>query len=193
MGKDKYENEELIKYGWENDVWFHVDKLSSAHVYLRLPSNSYDWTEIPLEVLKDCAQLTKANSIEGNKKNNITVIYTPWSNLKKTNGMETGQVTFHKQNIVKRVHVEQRINEIINRLNKTKIEEYPDLEEQKIVNEKEIRKAQRTAEKLKKLEEMQRNDVTKNTGSYVDNMVEGDMKSNRQLQEEGFDIEDDFM
>ena len=32
----KYENEDLIKWGWPEDVWFHVDKLSSAHVYLRL-------------------------------------------------------------------------------------------------------------------------------------------------------------
>lgn len=30
------ENEELIKYGWPCDIWWHVDKLSSAHVYLRL-------------------------------------------------------------------------------------------------------------------------------------------------------------
>ena len=36
MGRDKYENEDLIKYGWPEDVWFHVDKVSSAHVYLRL-------------------------------------------------------------------------------------------------------------------------------------------------------------
>jgi predicted ribosome quality control (RQC) complex YloA/Tae2 family protein len=36
MGKDKYENEDLIKYGWPEDVWFHVDNLSSAHVYARL-------------------------------------------------------------------------------------------------------------------------------------------------------------
>lgn len=32
MGKDKVENEDLIKYAFEQDVWFHVDKLSSAHV-----------------------------------------------------------------------------------------------------------------------------------------------------------------
>ena len=36
MGKDKYENEDLIKYGFQEDVWFHVDDMSSAHVYLRL-------------------------------------------------------------------------------------------------------------------------------------------------------------
>ena len=36
MGKDKYENEDLIKYGIPEDIWFHVDDMSSAHVYLRL-------------------------------------------------------------------------------------------------------------------------------------------------------------
>ena len=30
MGKDKYENESLIKYGWPEDIWFHVDNLSSV-------------------------------------------------------------------------------------------------------------------------------------------------------------------
>lgn len=35
-GRDKHETEELIKYGWDEDVWFHVDKLSSAHVYQSL-------------------------------------------------------------------------------------------------------------------------------------------------------------
>lgn len=35
-GKDKHENEILIQYSWPEDVWFHVDDLSSAHVYIRL-------------------------------------------------------------------------------------------------------------------------------------------------------------
>lgn len=35
-GFDKYENEELLKHFWEGDVWFHVDKHSSAHVYVRI-------------------------------------------------------------------------------------------------------------------------------------------------------------
>ena len=100
MGKDKFENEDLIKFGWQNDVWFHVENLSSAHVYLRLPDASMKWDAIPQDLLTDLAQLTKSNSIEGSKKDNITVIYTPWSNLKKTAGMETGQVSFFKDKMV---------------------------------------------------------------------------------------------
>ena len=36
MGKDKYENEYLLKHFLPIDIWFHVDNYSSAHVYLRL-------------------------------------------------------------------------------------------------------------------------------------------------------------
>lgn len=62
-------DENLIKNGWLEDVWFHVDNLSSAHVYLRIPEGA-DWTfeTLPAQVVQDCAQLTKANSIEGNKR-----------------------------------------------------------------------------------------------------------------------------
>jgi len=57
-------DEELIKYGWDEDVWFHADNLSSAHIYLRMPEGQ-DWESIDKALLIDCAQLTKANSIEG--------------------------------------------------------------------------------------------------------------------------------
>lgn len=33
----------------------------------------------------------------GNKKDNVTVIYTPWSNLKKDGSMAVGQVSFKDQ------------------------------------------------------------------------------------------------
>ena len=33
----------------------------------------------------------------GNKMNNVDVVYTKWANLKKTQGMDVGQVGFHKQ------------------------------------------------------------------------------------------------
>lgn len=45
-------------------MWFHVDKLSSAHVYLRL-KGEMKWDEIPEDLLEEIGQLTKANSIEG--------------------------------------------------------------------------------------------------------------------------------
>lgn len=46
-------------------------------------------------MLDDAAQLVKHNSIEGNKINDLDIVYTMWSNLKKTDGMEVGQVAFH--------------------------------------------------------------------------------------------------
>ncbi|KAH7884997.1 cytoplasmic protein [Phlebopus sp. FC_14] len=131
MGKDKVENEDLIKYAWPQDVWFHVDKLSSAHVYLRMP-DEMTWEAIPEPLLKDCAQLVKANSIEGNKKDNLTIIYTPADNLKKQGDMAVGQVSFHNDKRVKRIHVAKRENPIVNRLNKTKVEKQVDHEQEKI-------------------------------------------------------------
>ena len=52
-----------FRWGWPEDVWFHVDKLSSAHVYLRLePGQTIADIQEPL--LQDCLQLVKENSIE---------------------------------------------------------------------------------------------------------------------------------
>lgn len=67
----------------------------------------------------------------GNKKDNITIIYTPWSNLKKDGSMAAGQVTFHNQKLVRKIHVKQRENPIVNRLNKTREEKFPDLRAEK--------------------------------------------------------------
>merc|ERR1712004_769114 len=106
MGFEKCENEELIKWGWPEDVWFHVDKLSSAHVYLRLNKGQVI-DDIPASVLEDAAQLVKANSIQENKMNNIDVVYTMWSNLKKTAGMEVGQVGFFREKEVRKIRVEK--------------------------------------------------------------------------------------
>ena len=100
-GFDKFENEELIKFAWENDIWFHVDKHSSAHIYLRMPENMTIDT-IPPPLLYECAQITKENSIEGCKLNNITIIYTPASNIHKDGSMDVGSVTFKQDKLVKR-------------------------------------------------------------------------------------------
>ncbi len=62
MGADKHENDKLIRWGWPEDVWFHVDKLSSAHIYLRLREGE-TLDDVPEAVIQDCAQLCKQNSI----------------------------------------------------------------------------------------------------------------------------------
>ncbi|WWC61022.1 uncharacterized protein I303_103600 [Kwoniella dejecticola CBS 10117] len=133
MGRDKVENEELLKYGLPTDIWFHVDKLSSAHVYLRqTPEQSHgEWDKLPPALVMDLAQLVKANSIEGNKKDNVTVIYTPFTNLKKSGDMAVGQVSFHADKKVKRIRVPTRDNAIVNRLNKTKVEREVDHESER--------------------------------------------------------------
>ena len=147
MGLDKFESklfavsflftlkfmlldEHLIKWGFPEDVWFHVDNLSSAHVYLRLGKGE-TLDDIHESVLIDACQLVKANSIQGNKMNNLDVVYTMWENLKKTASMEVGQVGFHNPKLVRKVRIEKRINEIVNRLNKTKVELQPDFQKER--------------------------------------------------------------
>ncbi|KAF2952286.1 hypothetical protein DAI22_01g325950 [Oryza sativa Japonica Group] len=190
MGADKNENEELIK--------FHVDKVSSAHVYLRLKKGeSID--SICDGLLEDCAQLVKAHSIQGNKMNNVEVVYTPWSNLKKSPSMDVGQVGFHNTRMVRVVIVEKRVNEIINRLNKTRVERRPDLKAEKDASnaaEKAERKMQlkekRRREEMERLEKERRAEIR----SYKGLMVAEKMTSNRQIASAGNsmqEMEDDFV
>ncbi|XP_013418284.1 coiled-coil domain-containing protein 25 [Lingula anatina] len=191
MGVDKYENEDLIKWSFPEDVWFHVDKLSSAHVYLRLqPGETID--AIPQAVIQDCAQLVKANSIQGCKMNNIDVVYTMATNLKKTQGMEVGQVGFHKHKEVVTVHVEKKLNEIVNRLNKTKEEKHPDLRalrEERDRREREDKKQTERERKQKEKEEQKRKEEEAKLRSYDSLMTPSNMTSN---QDSGNDS-DDFM
>ncbi|KAJ4517699.1 hypothetical protein HRR78_003537 [Exophiala dermatitidis] len=174
---------------------FHVDNLSSAHVYLRLkPGES--WTSIPQALLEDCAQLTKANSIEGNKKDNVTIIYTPWSNLRKDASMATGQVSFHDPKKVKKVHVAARQNPIVNRLNKTRVEKFPDLQAEKEADLKEKRKAeriQREQQKAKDREERKKREELRwqKDHAYDDIMREEYMVSNQDRDASFY--EDEFM
>lgn len=81
----------------------------------------------------------------GNKKDNVTIIYTPWSNLKKDGSMAVGQVSFHDDRKVKKVLVRERENAIINRLNKTKVEKHPDLKQEKDDRLRELRKRDQAA------------------------------------------------
>nr|CAG4644387.1 EOG090X0G3O [Lepidurus arcticus] len=192
MGEDKFENEELIKWGWPEDVWFHVDKLSSAHVYLRLhPGQTID--DVPAAVLEDAAQLVKANSIQGNKMNNLEVVYTMWSNLKKTPSMEVGQISFHKDKEVRKIRVDKRVNEIVNRLNKTKEEKKLDfrlLREERDREEREDKKRILREQKEREKEDERKRQDDAEFRSY-DRLMKADyMKTNK---EDSANDSDDFM
>ena len=75
-----------IVLGHPEDVWFHVDNLSSAHVYIRMKSsntnnNNGSITSMTIddlhdELILDCATLVKANSIAGCKVRTGTVATT---------------------------------------------------------------------------------------------------------------------
>ncbi|KAF8400799.1 hypothetical protein HHK36_014101 [Tetracentron sinense] len=165
MGLDKHENEDLIKYGFPEDIWFHVDKMSSAHVYLRL-NKGQTIDAISEGLLEDCVQLVKANSIQGK---------------------------------VRTVRVEKRVNEIVNRLNKTKVERKPDLKaEREAVNaaERAVRKLQLRDKKRR--EEMERLEKEKQAEirSYKGLMISDKMTSNKQIASTNKslqELEDDFM
>mmetsp|Transcript_10389 Transcript_10389/g.16960 ORF Transcript_10389/g.16960 Transcript_10389/m.16960 type:complete len:213 (-) Transcript_10389:643-1281(-) len=199
MGEDKYENEKLIRWGWPEDIWFHVDKLSSAHVYIRMNSGE-TIDDIPPDLLEDCAQLVKQNSIQGCKESNVTVVYTPWANLKKTGSMDVGQVGFFNDKMVRSVKVDKKKNEIINRLEKTRIETHPDFAQQR-----EARDAKERAEKKDLLKKKQHEDVVAmaeakkvaDLKSYTSIMKEEKMKSNKDLQaktiEDVRQLEEDFL
>ncbi|PSS20539.1 hypothetical protein M430DRAFT_120410 [Amorphotheca resinae ATCC 22711] len=196
VGKDKVENEELIKFGWEEDVWFHVDKLSSAHIYLRMNEGD-SWEAIPEPLLVDLGQLTKANSIEGNKKDNVTVIYTPWSNLKKDGSMAVGQVSFKDPKKVKRILVPQRENPIVNRLNKTRVEKFPDLYTEREEKLKAMRKRDHAAKLERKKEEariaQERKEKKWQKDHAYDELFQGPDLEEANNQNRGEDWEDDFM
>ncbi|KAF4617636.1 hypothetical protein D9613_005855 [Agrocybe pediades] len=195
MGRDKVENEELIKYAWPQDVWFHVDKLSSAHVYLRM-SEGMTWESIPTALLTDCAQLVKANSIEGNKKDNLTIIYTPADNLKKTGDMAVGQVSFHNDKKVKRVHVATRENPIVNRLNKTKVEKVVDHEQERVDRLKKENAAKRAAAAEKKKQDAElakAREAEKAARSYDSLFNVAEDEYDYGPRKTGKELEEDFM
>eukprot|EP01033_Poteriospumella_lacustris_P003608 gene3607-2601_t len=153
MGADKYENEDLIKYGLPEDLWFHVDDMSSAHVYLRLNKNQR-LEDVSPETIMECAQLVKANSIEGCKLREVYVIYTRWRNLHKSNNMEVGAIGFHDRTKVKRMKVEKD-NTIVNKINKTKEIRFPNLQELQEQRAAEFRAEQRVEKQQQKQAEKQ--------------------------------------
>mmetsp|Transcript_15627 Transcript_15627/g.21916 ORF Transcript_15627/g.21916 Transcript_15627/m.21916 type:complete len:212 (-) Transcript_15627:152-787(-) len=196
MGRDKFENELLIKYGWKKDVWFHVDDLSSAHVYLRLPKG-VKLDTIPEAILEECAQLVKANSIKGNKQKNVRIVYTKWANLKKKKSMEVGQIGFHDKKDLRYTRVEERKNAIINDLNRTKEEKESEVIKQmwdeyqaKLRRKEKLKKKKEATERRKEIEKAKAEAELREYKSFD---VESDGKLNTDMNMTAEEFEDDFM
>lgn len=111
--------------------------------------------------------------------------------------MATGQVSFHNPKLTKRIFVPTRQNQIVNRLNKTRVEKFPDLmaekEEylkQKRREERRIREEKKAAEKRERKEREQLK--WQKEHAYDDFMSEENIqKSSNQDRDPNF--LDDFM
>lgn len=111
--------------------------------------------------------------------------------------MATGQVSFHNPKLVRKVLIRERENAIINRLNKTRVEKFPDLRAEKEEylklkrrEERKDRDEQRAREKQEKREREQLK--WQKEHAYDDLMAEENMEaSNNQDRDPNF--LDDFM
>ena len=192
MGRDKHENEDLIRWGWPEDLWFHVDALSSAHVYVRLPPGQ-GMDDLTPEMVEECCQLVKANSIEGCKKDNVKVVYTPWSNLKKTGMMDVGQVGFHDERLRRYHTVEKKDNAIINKLEKTRVckdeVNFRELREERDAQEARRQKKMKLERERQEKEEREAQQQAKDLKHYTALNDESKMRTNQDAVPD----EDDFM
>ena len=110
--------------------------------------------------------------------------------------MATGQVSFHDPKLVKKLHVPARQNPIVNRLNKTKVEKFPDLREEREADLKDKRKVerlQREDQKVKDRKEKAEREQKKwqKDHAYDDMFREENMVSNQDRDANFYD--DDFM
>lgn len=190
VGRDKYENEDLIRCALPCDVWFHVDALSSAHVYLRLHDGD-TLDSIPENALEECCQLVKARSIRGCKLHETTVVYTMASNLLKTQAMDVGQVGFHDDR-ARRFRRVVKNNQTVTRVERLRTEQT--LDQHRVAYDDFLREEKRT--RAREYEDARRREAAAARASrerariesYADVMCPENMTTN----DAPFD-EDDFM
>ncbi|KAG8901965.1 hypothetical protein FRB99_004983 [Tulasnella sp. 403] len=108
--------------------------------------------------------------------------------------MAVGQVSFHNDKRVKRVHVAQRENPIVNRLNKTKVEREVDHEQERIERQKAESAKRRVAaaEQRKAEQELAKTRAAEKAARSYDTLftdVEEGPSSKKTVQE----MEDDFI
>jgi hypothetical protein len=115
----------------------------------------------------------------------------------KNASMATGQVSFHNPKLTGKIFVATRQNTIVNRLNKTRVEKFPDLMAEKEEFLKEKRKEERRIREEKKAadkrEKKEREELKwQKEHAYDDFMSEENIKQSSN-QDRDLDFLDDFM
>ena len=78
IGKNAYENDQLIKEAKQTDLWFHLASFPSSHVVLSVDKNH----PVTKNMIKYCAQLVKENTKYRNS--NLKINYCQIKNVKRT-------------------------------------------------------------------------------------------------------------
>jgi predicted ribosome quality control (RQC) complex YloA/Tae2 family protein len=82
VGRNRFENDDLVRYGEKDSIWFHLDEHSGPHFILVTEGD-----EIPKRYLNEVARMfAKYKSNLGKRFN---VIYTELRNVKTTKEVGT--------------------------------------------------------------------------------------------------------
>ena len=111
--------------------------------------------------------------------------------------MATGQVSFHNSKLVRKVLIRERENSIVNRLNKTRVEKFPDLraEKEEFMRKKrnDDRKTRDQLREKDKLEKREREQLKWQKDHAYDDMFSTENMEASSNQDRDSDFLDDFM
>jgi len=109
----------------------------------------------------------------------------------------SGNIQAYHPPKVKRIHVEKRENPIVNRLNKTKVEQFPNLHQEREDRLKELRNRERAAQQARQKEELklarERKEKAYQRDHAYDDLFTDEAMAASSNQERAADWEDDFM
>ena len=98
-GKNAHENWELFDAAEPDDLWFHLDDLPSAHVYLEVSKE--EPSDAAIEFAARLVLTRTPKAVNTTKAKKITVIYCPRSNLAK--GKSPGEILIHDSKLLSRI------------------------------------------------------------------------------------------
>jgi predicted ribosome quality control (RQC) complex YloA/Tae2 family protein len=94
IGRNSKNNDELVKYGHKNDIWFHAKDVSGSHVLIRTQQKN-----VPQIVIEHTASLAAYYSKR--KTDTICpVMYTELKYVRKRKGFLPGQVITEREKVV---------------------------------------------------------------------------------------------